>query len=49
MLLVDFDIKFDILLFISKCRFKRRKIELVYYEICENMRNFFGWDLDESE
>lgn len=49
MLLVDFDIKFDILLFISKRRFKRWKVELVYYEICENMRNFFGWDFDESE
>lgn len=49
MLLADLDTKFDISLSTSKRRPKRRKIELVYHEICENMRNFPGWDPDESE
>lgn len=51
MLLADLDTKFDISLSTSTCkrRPKRRKIELVYQEICENMRNFPGWDPDESE
>lgn len=48
-LLADLDTKFDISLSTTERRPKRRKIELVYREICENMRNFPGWDPDESE
>lgn len=51
-LLADLNNKFDLCISTSENvvnRPKRRKIELVFEEICETMRNFPGWDPNESE